>query len=351
MSKFFIDRPIVAMVISILFVLGGLVAMSTLPIAQFPQITPPQVQITSSYQGADALTVETAVAAPIEQAMNGVEQMLYMQSTNAGDGTMTLRVTFDVDSNVNIDSVLTQNRLTEATPFLPQDVRALGITARKVSTSALLVVSVSSTDDRYSPEFLANYVTINMRDALLRVPGVGDMRVFGASDYAMRIWVKPDELTRLGLTVTDLQNAIRSQNVVNPAGQIGAEPAPPGTDLTYSARAQGRLETAEQFGAVVVRALPDGSLVRLRDVARVELGSQLYRQRARFDGRPAAAFGIYQVPGTNALDVARGVETQLEELKARFPRRWSTGSRSTPPPRSPRGSARSRSPWWRRSRS
>jgi HAE1 family hydrophobic/amphiphilic exporter-1 len=243
MTRFFIDRPIVAMVISILFVLGGLIAMRSLSIAQYPQITPPQISITSTYLGADAITVESAVAAPIEQQMNGVQDMLYMQSTNASDGTMTLRIVFDIASDINMDNVLAQNRLTAATPFLPPDVRALGIVARNVSVSPLLVVAIYSTDNRYPPDFLSNYVTINMRDPVLRVPGVGDFRILGAADYAMRIWVKPDQLTQLGITVTDLRNAILAQNVVNPAGQIGAEPAPQGTEFTYSARAQGRLVT------------------------------------------------------------------------------------------------------------
>jgi HAE1 family hydrophobic/amphiphilic exporter-1 len=319
MTRFFIDRPVVAIVISILLVLGGALAIRSLPIAQFPEISPPQVNVNATYLGADAVTVEQAVATPIEQQINGVQDMLYMKSINAGDGTMQLQITFDLKSDINIDNVLTQNRLTAATPSLPADVNALGVITRNTTTLPLIAFSVFSKDNRYSPEFLSNYITINIRDRILRLPGVGEVRVFGASDYAMRIWVKPDQLTRLGLTVTDLAQALRAQNVVNPAGQIGAEPALPGTDLTLTARAQGRLVTAEQFGEVVVRAMPDGSVVRLKDIARVELGTASYNQRSRFDGRPASAFGVYQQPGTNALAVADAVKKEVERVAAEFP--------------------------------
>ncbi|MBX5481963.1 MAG: efflux RND transporter permease subunit [Myxococcaceae bacterium] len=320
MSPFFIRRPIVAMVVSLVLVLGGLVTIRSLPIAQFPQgITPPQINIQTSYQGADPLTVEQAVAVPIEEAVNGVENMIYLRSINAADGTMSMQVTFDVDSNIDLDNIQTQNRLQQATPFLPAQVNQVGVTIRKANPAPLLLVSVYSPDDRYDPTFLSNYVAIRMRDDLLRVPGVGDVFVFGASNYAMRIWLQPDRLTALGITAVDVQNAVRAQNTVNPTGQIGAEPAPPGTDLTLTARAQGRLRSPEEFADIVVRALPNGGVVRLRDVARIELGAQTYAQRSRFDGRPASTMAVYQLPGTDALEVVQRVREKLKELSQSFP--------------------------------
>jgi HAE1 family hydrophobic/amphiphilic exporter-1 len=319
MARFFIDRPVMAMVISILFVIAGAVAAATLPVEQYPNLAPPQIVLNGTYPGADAVTVEQAVATPIEQQMNGVEKMTYLQSTNASDGTMQLRVTFDISSDSNIDNVLAQNRLSQAMPFIPQDVRDIGITVKKSTSAPLLVFSLFADGDRYTPEFLSNYATINIQDPLLRLPGVGDFKVFGASNYAMRIWVKPEKLSQLGLTVGDLEQAIKAQNVVNPSGQIGGEPAPPGQQLTKNARAQGRLITPEEFGRIVVRALPDGSLVRLSDVARIDLGTESYTQKARLDGRPAAVFAIYQTPGSNALALAKAAKEALAGLQQKFP--------------------------------
>jgi len=319
MSPFFIRRPIVAMVIAIVTVLLGVVSLLGLPIAQFPQIIPPQVVLTTSFTGADALTIEQSVATPIEQQMNGVDNMLYIQSTNANDGTMTQNVTFDVGTNIDIDNVLVQNRFSQAQTFLPQDVKNIGVTIKKSLNFPLIVVSIYSPDGRYDAAFLGNYATINVNDALLRIKGVGDIRNLGGGDYSMRVWLKPDVLARLGLTVGDLQNAIRAQNVVNPSGQVGAEPAPAGQQFAYTVRAQGRLVTAEEFGNIIVRENPDGSLIRISDVGRVELGTQTYTQTGTFNGKPAAVVAAFQTPGSNALDVASQVYATMDELKQRFP--------------------------------
>jgi HAE1 family hydrophobic/amphiphilic exporter-1 len=319
MAQFFINRPIVAMVISIVITIAGLVSMSRLPIAQLPDIVPPQIQVTTTYTGADALTVEQAVATPIEQQVNGVDNMLYMKSTNANDGTLTLSVDFEVGTNVDIDNVLVQNRVTQATPSLPLDVKNYGVSIKKSLAFPLLIISLTSPNGSYDGTFLGNYATININDALKRIPGVGDVQMRGASDYAMRIWIKPDQIAKLGLTVTDLQTAIQKQNVVNPAGQIGGEPAPPGQEFTYAVRAQGRLVTAEEFGDIVVRLNPDGSTIRLKDIARIELGTQIYGQRGRLTGKAAAVIPVYQLPGSNALAVATQIKKTMEELKTRFP--------------------------------
>jgi HAE1 family hydrophobic/amphiphilic exporter-1 len=319
MSKFFISRPIVAIVISIITVLGGVVAMSKLPVAMLPDIVPPQINVSTTYTGADALTIEQSVATPIEQQMNGVDNMLYMMSTNANDGTMNLKVTFDVGTNVDIDQVNTQNRVSQASPNLPTSVAQYGVTVKKLMGLPLLVISLYSPNSTYAGQFLGNYATINVNDAILRVPGVGQVTNFGAADYAMRIWVKPDQLTKLGMTVSDLTNAVQQQSQVNPAGQIGGEPAPQGQQFTYSVRAPGRLVNAEEFGNIIVRQNADGSTVRLKDVSRIELGSLVYQQIARFKGKPAVIICVYQAPGSNALAVANQVKAQMEELKSRFP--------------------------------
>ena len=319
MAKFFINRPIVAIVIAILTVIAGLVAMTKLPTAMLPDIVPPQVNVTSTYTGADALTIEQSVATPLEQQMNGVDNMIYMMSTNANDGTMTLKVTYDVGTNVDIDQVNTQNRVSQASPNLPTSVNQYGVTVKKSMGLPLLVLSVYSPNGTFDSQFLGNYATININDALLRVPGVGQVTNFGTADYAMRIWVKPDQLTKLGLTVSDLNNAVQQQSAVNPAGQIGGEPAPKGQQFTYSVRAPGRLINAEEFGNVIVRQNTDGSVVRLKDVARIELGSLVYQQIGRFNGKPAVIIAVYQAPGSNALAVANQVKIQMDELKSRFP--------------------------------
>jgi HAE1 family hydrophobic/amphiphilic exporter-1 len=319
MSAFFIRRPIVAIVIAIVTVVAGLVAMRTLPIAQFPDIIPPQIIVTANYIGADAITIEQAVATPIEQAMNGVDNMLYLQSTNANDGTMQLTVTFGVETDPNVDQVNVQNRIAQAQPNLPPDVNTYGLTLRKSTGFPMLVISLSSPNRSYDTLFLANYANINIIDALYRIRGVGDIRIFGGSDYAMRIWLKPDRLAKLGITVPEVVRAVQQQSTVNPAGQVGAQPAPPGQEMTYTVRAQGRLQTPEEFGAIAIRSNPDGSMVRLNDVARVELGALTYQQTGRVDGLPGCAIAIFQMPGSNALDVANGVKRTMAELSQRFP--------------------------------
>ena len=319
MARFFVDRPIVAIVIAVLTVILGLVAMTGLPVAQFPSIIPPVIQILTTYTGADALTIEQSVATPLEQQMNGVEKMLYMQSTNANDGTMTLNVTFDVESEVDIDQVNAQNRVAQAEPNLPADVNQYGITYRSTVGLPLVVFALTSPKGTYDSLFLGNYAVINVNDALYRVRGVGQVINFGLAEYSMRIWVKPDKLAKLGLTVPDLVRAVREQSTVNPSGRVGGEPAPPGQQLTYTVRSQGRLVTAEEFGRVVVRLTPEGSVVRLADVARIELGALTYNQSSRFDGQPAALVAVFQAPGANALSVAEGVKATMEELKTRFP--------------------------------
>jgi HAE1 family hydrophobic/amphiphilic exporter-1 len=318
-SRFFIGRPIVAIVIAIVTVLGGLVSLTGLPISQFPQIVPPQISVISNYPGADSLTIEQSVATPLEQQINGVDDMLYMQSSNANDGTMTLTVTFDVDTVPNIDQVNVQNRMAQAQPNLPPEVSQFGLTMRKQTGLPMMIISLSSPKRSYDALFLANYANINILDALYRVPGVGEARIFGAGDYAMRIWVKPDALARLSLTVPEIANAIRQQSTVNPAGQVGQMPVPAGQEMTYTVRAKGRLQTEQEFGAITVRSNPDGSVIRLSDVARIQLGALNYQQIGRANGQPGCAIAVFQAPGSNALDVAAGVQKVMAELRGRFP--------------------------------
>lgn len=318
-SRLFINRPVVAMVIAIITVIAGLVSMLRLPVAQFPEIVPPQIIVNTTYTGADAVTIEQSVATPLEQQMSGVDKLLYMQSTNANDGTMTLTVTFDIDTDPNIDQVNVQNRVAQAQPNLPADVNQFGLNQRKSVGLPTVAFALYSPQQTHDSLFLANYANININDTLYRVPGVGEVRLFGASDYALRIWVKPDLLAKLGLTVPDLVRSVQQQNTVNPAGQVGAEPAPTGKETTFTVRAQGRLQTPEEFGQIIVRSTPDGSVVRLKDVSRIELGAQNYQQQAKFGGKPAAIIAVTQAPGSNALAVAEGVKKTMEELRTRFP--------------------------------
>jgi HAE1 family hydrophobic/amphiphilic exporter-1 len=320
MSKFFINRPIVAMVIAILMVIVGGVTIAGLPIALFPQIAPPEVQVSAVYTGADAQTIEQSVATPIEQQMSGVDNMNYMYSLNAtAKGEMRMIVDFDVKTDPNIDLILAQSRETLAASQLPTEVNAFGITVQKTLTAPLMLVSLNSPNGTYDARFLANYAYINLNDQLTRVPGIGSVQVFGSGQYAMRLWVKPDQLAKLGITVPEIVSAIQSQNTVNPAGQVGSEPAPPGQEYTYSVRARGRRTSPEEFGQIVVRETRDGGIVRVKDVARVELGSQDYANIGRFNGKPSAVIAVYQLPGSNAVQAAEGVNKLMSEAKRRFP--------------------------------
>ncbi|MCU0253642.1 MAG: efflux RND transporter permease subunit, partial [Acidobacteria bacterium] len=319
MASFFVNRPIVAMVISILMVLLGAVAMMGLPISQYPEITPPEILVEATYTGASAVDVEQSVATPVEQQVNGVENMIYMKSTNAADGKMQLRVSFDVGTDLDIANVLTQNRVTQANPSLPEEVKRLGVSVKKSLAFPLLLVTLTSPKGSYDSGFLSNYASINIIDAIARTRGVGLVNQFGGSDYAMRIWIRPDRLAQLGLTIPDIQNAIQQQSVIAAAGQIGGPPAPKGTDFTYTVKTAGRLQTPEEFGEVVLRSNPDGSQVRLKDVARIELGAQTYSMIGRLNGKPAAVLAIYQIPGSNALEVAGTIRKTMEELSQRFP--------------------------------
>src|SRR6478735_9959106 len=314
MARFFVNRPIVAIVLSIILVLLGLVAMRGLPIAQYPEIVPPMVQVTTTFIGASATDVEGSVATPLEQQINGVEQMIYMKSTNANDGTLTLKVSFEVGSNLDMNNVLTQNRVSEGMPQMPQSVKNYGVSVKKALAFPLLVISIKSPNGTYDNNFLSNYTTININDAIARISGVGQINLFGGSDYAMRVWLRPDRIGRLGLTVPDIVSAINQQNQLTPAGQIGGPPAAAGTEYTYTVRTQGRLLDEEQFGNVVLRTNPDGSEVRLKDVARLELGTMLYNAVGRHDSGPAAVIAVYQIPGTNALDVANRIKATMADL-------------------------------------
>jgi hydrophobe/amphiphile efflux-1 (HAE1) family protein len=320
MSKFFIRRPIVAMVIAILMVIAGAVTIAGLPIALFPPIAPPEVQISAVYTGADAQTIEQSVATPIEQQLSGVDNMNYMYSLNAtAKGEMRIIVDFDVKTDPNTDLILSQLRTTLASSQLPTEVNNFGVTVQKTLTAPLMLLALNSPDARFDAKFLANYAYINLNDQLTRVPGIGSVQVFGAGQYAMRLWVKPDQLAKLGITVPEIVSAIQAQNTVNPAGQVGSEPAPKGQEYTYSVRARGRRTSAEDFGQIVVRETPDGGIVRVKDVARVELGSQDYTIVGRFDGKPSAVIALYQLPGSNAVEAAAGVNKLMAEAKKRFP--------------------------------
>jgi HAE1 family hydrophobic/amphiphilic exporter-1 len=319
MSKFFINRPIVAMVISILLVIVGAVSLAGLPVAQFPAIAPPEILMRANYVGADAQTVEQSVATPIEQQMSGVDNMNYMYSTNAANGQMQLVVNFDVKTDPNTDLILVQMRQTLASSQLPADVTNYGITVQKSVTAPLMLIGLSSRDGTYDAQFLANYAYINLNDQLTRVNGIGSVQVFGAGQYAMRLWVKPDQLAKLGITVPEVVSAIQTQNTVNPAGQVGSEPIPKGQEFQYSVRAQGRLTSPEEFGKIVVRETPDGGVVRVKDLARVEMGSQDYTIVGRLNGKPSAIIALYQLPGSNAVDAADGVKKLMTDVKKRFP--------------------------------
>ena len=319
MARFFINRPIVAIVIAIVMVIVGVVALLGLPISQYPNIVPPEIFINTTYVGADAQTVEQSVATPIEQEMSGVDNMNYMYSLNANNGELKMYVNFDVKTDPNIDQVLTQMRESQAEAKLPADVRNYGVTVKKSTAAPLMVVDLISPNGTYDATFLANYAYINLNDQMTRVPGIASVTVFGAGQYAMRFWVRPDQLAKLNITIPEIVDAIQKQNTVNPSGQVGAEPAPTGQEYTYAIRSQGRLENPEEFEKIVLRANPDGSLVRLKDVARIELGSQTYALQGRLNGKAGAVLALYQLPGTNAIQAVDGVKKLMEQAKKSFP--------------------------------
>jgi HAE1 family hydrophobic/amphiphilic exporter-1 len=319
MARFFIDHPIVAIVISLLLVIIGSVTINFLPISQYPEITPPEIVVQANYPGADALTVEQAIATPIEQQMSGVDNMNYMYSLNSNKGQMKLRVNFNEKTNANTDQILTQMRQSQAAAQLPPTVTAQGVTVQKSFSNPMMLIALYSPDSRYDSLFLSNYAFINLNDQLTRVPGISSVQLFGSGQYAMRLWIKPDQLARYGLTAEDVIKAIRKQNSVNPAGQLGAEPVPAGQEFTYTVTTQGSVSSAEEFGRIVIRETPDGAIIRARDVGRIELGAQNYNLSARLNGKPSAIIALYQLPGSNALQAAAGVKSLIKELKTRFP--------------------------------
>lgn len=318
MSKFFIRRPIVAIVIAILTVILGTVSMLTLPTAQFPDIAPPEISVTANYSGADAKTLLQSVSTPLEQQITGVDNMLYMYSVNANNGQSQIFTDFDVKTNPDTDQILTQLRVSQAQAQLPAQATVGGITVQKSLTSPLMIVSLSSPEDKYDAQFLTNYAIIKLQDEITRIPGVARVQVFGGQ-YALRVWVKPDQLAKLGVTAPEIIAALQTQNNVNPAGQIGGEPSPSDQQFTYTVRTEGRLVTPEEFSKIVVRANPDGSVLHLGDVARIELGAQYYTLNGRYNKAPAGVFGVYQLPGSNAVQVAKLVSQRMKELSGNFP--------------------------------
>src|SRR6202046_1246908 len=320
MSKFFINRPIVAIVISILMVIVGAITIATLPVAQFPNIAPPEIRLQASYPGADAQTLEQAVDVPIEQQVSGVDNMTYMYSLNATANQQTsLVVDFDLKTDPNVDLLLTQSREQLATGQLPPSVNNYGVTLKKSTTAPLMLIDLYSPRATHDANYLANYAYINLNDPVARSYGISQTQVFGSGQYAIRLWVKPDQLAKLGITVTDISSAIQAQNTVNPAGQVGGEPALANQQFTYSVLAQGRLKSPEEFGNVIVREEPNGGIVRVKDVARVELGTQDYSTICRLNGKPAAGIGVYQLPGTNAVQAVEGGRKLMAQIKRRFP--------------------------------
>ena len=319
LSRYFIERPILASVISILIVFAGAISMFGLPIAQYPEIVPPVVQVTAYYPGADPQVIAETVAAPIEQQVNGVENMLYMSSQSAADGSYTLNVTFELGTNIDMNTVLTQNRVTAAVAQLPEDVQRQGVITKKVSSALVMVLSVFSPDNRYDDLFVTNYVTINMKDTLSRVPGVGNIVLYPSKDYSMRVWLDADKLRARDLTVDDVVGALRQQNVQIAAGQLGQPPVPKDQVYQLNVNTLGRLANVEEFEDVIIKTGEGTRAIRVKDVGKVDLGGKAYDFLSLFNGQPAATMIVYQSPGSNAIEVTNELNKALEGLKKTFP--------------------------------
>src|SRR5215468_4641931 len=317
-SSFFIERPIFATVLAILITVAGLLAMPALPISEYPEIVPPTVVVSGQYPGASPKTIAETVITPLEQQINGVEDAIYTNSTATPDGGFTITVTFRLGTNLDIAQVQTQNRVAQAEPRLPEVVRQIGLVTQKRSPDLTMVVFLRSEDGRYDSLYLRNYAVIQVRDVLARLPGMGDVRVFGSGDYAMRIWLDPGKIAVREMTVDDVLNAVREQNVQVAAGQIGGQPALPGTEFSYIVNARGRLQTEDEFSSIVVKA-SGGDVVYLRDVARVELGPETYALRSMLDAKAAVGLPVFQLPGANALDLSNAVRRTMNELSRDFP--------------------------------
>lgn len=318
-GNFFVHRPIVAIVIAIVIVIVGAVSMIGLPIEQYPNLTPPIVQVRANYTGANATNVEESVATPLEQQINGVDNMIYMKSTNSNDGSMVIDISFEVGTDPDMNTVLAQNRVSAATAKLPQQVTRLGVTTEKSLPSTLMLITLTSEDDRYDQEFLSNYAMINIKDQLARIRGIGRVNILGGSDYSMRIWVRPDRLAQLKMTISEISQAINEQNTIVPGGRFGAEPAPAGTEFTYTVRMPERFNTPEAFGEIVIRTMPDGSQVKLKDVAEIKLGVESYNAFTRLNGKTCSIIALYQAPGSNSVELAGQVLDKMAELEGNFP--------------------------------
>ena len=317
-GNLFVSRPVLAIVIAIVIVLVGAITLGGLPVEQYPNLTPPIVNVNAIYTGANALDIEESVTTPLEQQINGVDNMIYLKSTNSNDGTVNIQVSFDVGTDPDMNTVLVQNRVSAAMARLPESVKQLGVTTKKANSNIMLIIAITS-DGTFDNNFLGNYALMNIKDQLSRIKGVGDVSVMGASEYSMRIWIKPDLLAQRNITIPEIISAIKEQNILVPGGQLGGEPAPPNTEFTYTLRLPERFNNPEDFGEIVIRTKPDGSQIRIKDVARVDLGVEAYKSEGYLNGQESAIVAIYQAPGSNALEVANEVKTEIAALSTNFP--------------------------------